>query len=260
MTLQKNINIAILNSYFNKIYILTIPRATERHAQINEALNGLSFEFFYGIDKQDLKKEDLISKKNYCEKKSIENSRYYKAMKLGEVACSLGHRMIYEDVLKNNYAKVLILEDDVFFNAEGLFKIKTILQQLDASNWDLLYFDYNKNEKKQWYHTIKQILYHIQFKIGLLKWNHTVINNLFAKKYSTNLKFAGYHDYTSAYAINKVAAKKLLEIHSPISFPSDHALAHAITNKLLKGYICIPKVFIQKSQLNTKNFGSYVED
>lgn len=260
MTLQKNINIAILNSYFNKIYILTIPRATERHAQINEALNGLSFEFFYGIDKKDLNKEDLISKKNYCEKKSIENSRYYKPMKLGEIACSLGHKMIYEDVLKNNYTKVLVLEDDVFFNHNGFNIITSIIEQAKKVNWDILYFDYNKNESKKWFHPIKQILYHIQFKIGLLKWNHTVINNLFAKKYSTNLKFAGYHDYTSAYAINKVAAKKLLEIHSPISFPSDHALAHCITNNYLKGFIVVPKVFIQKSQNNAKTYGSYVED
>lgn len=258
--MNRDMHINTLNQFFDKIYVLTMQRAVERHNQLQQDLSGLNYDFFYGIDKKNLNKENLISNNFYSEEEAIKNNRYNKPMKLGEIACSLGHKMIYEDVLKNNYTKVLVLEDDVFFNHKGFNIITSIIEQAKKVNWDILYFDYNKNESKKWFHPIKQILYHIQFKIGLLKWNHTVINNLFAKKYSTNLKFAGYHDYTSAYAINKVAAKILLEIHSPISFPSDHALAHCITNNYLKGFIVVPKVFIQKSQNNAKTYGSYVED
>ena len=42
-----------LNQYFDKIFVVTIARATERQQQIKERLQGLNFEFFYGIDKQE---------------------------------------------------------------------------------------------------------------------------------------------------------------------------------------------------------------
>jgi glycosyl transferase, family 25 len=252
--------INLLNSYFNKIYVLTIPRAVERHNQLQQDLSGLNFDFFYGVDKQSLTKEDLIENNIYSEEQAIQNSRYSKPMKMGEIACSLGHKLIYEDIIKNKYSKVLVLEDDVLFNEDGLTNLATIIEQLQDTKWDLVYFDYNKNDTKKWFHSFKQILYHIQSKFGLLKWNHTMINHLFAQPFSNNLKIAGYHDYTSAYAINNQAAQKLLQIHSPINFPADHALAFAITNKQISAFITVPKVFIQKSQDVTNTFISYVED
>ena len=34
-----------INEYFDAVYIITIPRATERHEKINLHLQGLNFEF-----------------------------------------------------------------------------------------------------------------------------------------------------------------------------------------------------------------------
>lgn len=258
--MNRDIHINTLNHFFNKIYVLTIPRAVERHKQLQLDLSGLNFDFFYGADKQSLTKENLIENNIYNEEQAIQNSRYNKPMKMGEIACSLGHKLIYEDILKNNYSKVLISEDDVFFNEEGLTNLATIIEQLQGTKWDLVYFDYNKNDTKKWFHNLKKLIYHLQNKLGLLKWNHKMIDNLFAKPYSLNLKIAGYHDYTSAYAINYFAAKKIHNIHSPISFPADHALAYTITNEIIKAYITVPKLFLQKSQDSNTAFVSYVED
>jgi len=42
----------LLESYFDKIFVVSIERATDRHAQVRQQLAGLSFEFFFGTDKQ----------------------------------------------------------------------------------------------------------------------------------------------------------------------------------------------------------------
>ena len=248
-----------LNNYFNHVYVLTIERAVERHKKIKEELNGLNFSFFFGFDKQNLTIENLVKKNIYDPISAKKRSRYNATMKLGEVACSMGHKAIYEDAVNNGYSKILILEDDVSINQEGIVLFNQIVNQLPI-NWDIIYFDYFKNEEKKLFTYFKQFIYHIQKSIGLLKWSHATINNLFASNFSTNIKKAGYHDFASAYAITLKAAKTLANLQTPIVFPADHVLPFAITNNLLNGYISIPKIFIQQSQLNKHEIGSYVEN
>jgi glycosyl transferase family 25 len=256
--LQKN-KFEHINNYFDYIYILTIERATERHSKIKQNLKGLNYSFFYGSDKNLLNEDDLEKSKIYDYKTAVIRNRYNKPMKLGEIACSMGHKAIYEHAILNNFAKILILEDDVICNQEGIVLFNDIINQL-PKNWDILYFDYLKNEHKSIFSYLKQVVYHLQKSLGLLKWSHSTINRLFASSYSTNLKKAGYHDFASAYAITLNAAKILLNLQTPIVFPADHVLPFAITNKMLNGYISIPKVFLQQSQSNKDTIGSYVEN
>ena len=61
-----------LNGYFDKILVLTLPRLTERKEYFNKTFEGLNFEFFYGVDKQqtsleELKKQGLYSTDAYRE-------------------------------------------------------------------------------------------------------------------------------------------------------------------------------------------------
>ncbi len=127
---MENNYLDILNNFFDHIYILTIERAAERHKKIKEDLNGLQFSFFYGTDKNNISEKDLILNNIYNPEKAKELNRYNKAMKLGEIACSMGHKAIYEDTLKNNFQKVLILEDDVIINNDGINVLSSILNQL----------------------------------------------------------------------------------------------------------------------------------
>jgi glycosyl transferase family 25 len=41
-----------LQSYFDKIFVITIERATDRQSEVINQLEGLPFEFFYGVDKK----------------------------------------------------------------------------------------------------------------------------------------------------------------------------------------------------------------
>ncbi|HMZ46246.1 MAG TPA: glycosyltransferase family 25 protein [Chitinophagaceae bacterium] len=246
------------NTFFNHIYVLTIERAKERQEAISKEFEGLNFNFFYGFDKKNLDNMELEQNNIYSSSKAIKNSRYNKPMKLGEIACSMGHKAIYEDMIANNYSNALILEDDVSINNEPGINLENIFKQL-PKNWDLVYFDYFKNDKATLVGTTKQLVYHLQKKLGFLKWSHTTISNLYAKPFSANLKIAGYHDFTSAYAINLKTAKLLIEKQTPICNPADHALSYIITNKLINAYITVPKIFFQKSQTNKEMYNSYVE-
>jgi glycosyl transferase, family 25 len=249
-----------LNNFFDHIYIITLRRATERQSQIEKALNGLQYSFFYGADKKEFDKETLAKDGVYDEERAVKNHRYNKPMNGGQIGCSWSHKRVYEDVVKNNYRKVLVLEDDVLPNEEGIKKAGHILSQL-PQGWELVYFDYHKNLQRNFGGVVKQQLYHLQKYLGKIKWSHKTITNLFARRYSENLSYAGFHDFTSAYAITLPAARKLIDHQTPIAFVADNLLAHACTNEVVVAFISHPKVFVQESQMQQPGARvSYVED
>jgi glycosyl transferase, family 25 len=247
------------NTFFDKIYIITIHRATERQEKIKRLMEGLNYEFYFGADKKGFSIDDLKARNIYDEAKAISNHRYGKAMNSGQIGCAWSHAMVYADIVKNNYRKALVLEDDVLVSESGVSAFEKIINELPA-DWELLFLDYYKNEKEPASGFIKKIIYHIQSSMGLLKWNHKMINHLFAKKLSPHISKAGFHDYTSAYAVTTGGAKKLLHLQTPISFVADNLLAYASTNQLVNAYLAIPKVFRQESQQSGSAAVSYVED
>src|SRR5690349_19630823 len=102
----------LLNTYYDKIYVVTIEAAKERRATFTKAFAGLDYTFFYGADKKDFTLPELEARGIFSEKLAKQHHRFDKGMRPGEVACSLSHRMIYEDMIKNAYKRVLIFEDD----------------------------------------------------------------------------------------------------------------------------------------------------
>lgn len=248
-----------LNTYFDHVYLITLHRAIERHKKIEEVLQGLNYTFFYGADNKNFTVAELEKQGLYSEEKAKQVHRYHKAMAPGMLGCSLSHRMVYEHILKNQFKRVLILEDDVLPLQAGIELFETILNELPAS-WDLLYFDYHKNTESNFGTQIKQWVYHIQKLVSTMPWSHTTISTLYAKEYSPHLKRAGYHDFTSAYCITSQCAKILLQIQTPVIFHPDNLLAHACTNKLIQGFITVPKLFEQESQFKKETVRSYVEE
>lgn len=247
-----------LNNFFSHTYVITLQRATQRHENIKKDLAGLNYTFFFGADKNNFSIEQLKQDGVYDEQKAIQLHRYNKPMNGGQIGCSWSHKLVHIDMLEKGYDKVLILEDDVTVIAEGLAQFNNIIRELPP-DWELLYLDHAKNENEGAAASVKKLAYHLQRSIGTLKWSHQTIANLYAKSYSSHLKHAGFHDYTDAYAITASAARKLIGLQTPISFIADNLLAYACTNKIVNGFISVPKVFSQESQSN-KNAGSFVED
>lgn len=246
-----------LNKYFDKIYIITLKRATDRHETIIRDLNGLNYELFFGVDKKDLDIASLEKTGIYSERLYMQNSKFIKAMTSGQIGCSYSHVKVYEDIIQNNYSKVLILEDDVIVDFENITRFNEIIAELPA-NWDLLYLGYSNKNISPFMQKIKQLTYHMQRSLNLSKWSHIQIANLYAKEYSRHLKIAGYHDCTHAYCLTPEGAKTLLKHQTPISFVADNLLAHCITNKFIRAFISKYKIFNQDWQIGIPQSKSYL--
>ena len=248
-----------LNEYYDKIYVITIPRATERQENIKKLLKGLDFEFFYGTDKNNWSIEKFVEKGIYNEQLSIRKHRYGKMMTLGEVAAACSHKQVYETIIQNNYGKVLIFEDDVIPDFSQLHFIPAILNELPG-DWELFYWGYlTKYEKKNLLNLFKTYFYHIQHAIGFLKWTHKMIRNLQPMRKSRHISVSGFHDMIHAYAITKATAEKLLQWNTPVQYCADTGITYAILNEFIKSYIAHPALFYQEQQTNPKNYQSLIK-
>lgn len=249
MTLSP-VTIQSLHNYFDKIFVVSIPRFTERHGKVQEHLQGLPFDFFWGADKLQLDIEKAKQSGLYDEERTKQLQRQGKSLNLGELACSLSHRMVYEEMIKHNWQKVLILEDDVLPLYDHLAGLPNALQELPA-DWELVYLGYLKHEAVTFSLKAKQFLYRIKAALGLMKWSYTMVSNLLPKPYSKHLKKAGFHDCTHAYAVTLNAAKKLLAAQTPVVYRADDLLSHIILKGALNAFVTVPKFFDQEIFHNT---------
>jgi len=117
---------------------------------------------------------------------------------------------------------------------------------------------WEKNGVNNFSARFKKLFYHFQHSIGRLKWDHRVIRNLYARPFSNNLKKAGFHDYTYAYAVNRSGARKLLALQTPIQYIADNLLAHATTKEVVEGYIVWPQVFLHDTLPDGTHRDSYI--
>lgn len=232
------------NEYFDKIFVLTLPRLTERNKLVQKALSGLNYEFFYGVDKSEFTLEELANKGLYDPDAYRSFYKYPNDITLGALCCALGHIYIYEEIIQKGYQRVLILEDDIVLNPSNLSLFPSMVAEL-PEDWDLLYLGYEKREYfgiKEWINLQwKKIFpYHVQ-----LKMNRELYQRYYPRPFSRCISYAGFHDCTHAYAITGGAAKKLLTYGRPVRFNSDNLLSWMVGKDLLKGFITRPKLFNQ---------------
>lgn len=237
--------VLFLENYFDKILVVSIPRLTDRHQQVKQRLEDLPFDFFWGADKLQLDVDRMISDGIYDEQKARKLQRQGKSLNMGEIACSLSHRMVYEAIIKNGWERVLILEDDVVPLYDDLGKLHATMLELPP-DWELVYLGYLKHEKVTFGLKIKQFFYKMMSSLGLLKWNYIMVCNLLPRPYSEHLKKAGFHDCTHAYAITLEAARKLLDAQTPVKYRADDLLSVTAMKGYLKAFITKPKFFDQE--------------
>ena len=247
----------LLNHFFDKIYVITLQRATDRHLHIQKELNGLHYEFFYGKDKNEFSVSTLEQKGIYNERLAKKHHRYGKPMTPGMIGCSWSHKLVYTDIITHNYSKVLILEDDVVIDWNQAHLLPQLLKAL-PTDWELLYLGFAGNEQAPSNASFKKTYYHLLRVLGIFKYSHATINNLYPQKAGEHLYKAGYHDCTHAYALTYSGAQKLAKLQQPISFFPDNLLAHAVTNNLVKGYITLPKIINQQYQVQEAATYSYI--
>lgn len=247
-------NLKLLNQYYDKIYVISVKAAEDRRQRFKERFAGMDFSFFFGADKNNLSVKELIDKNIYSEELTKKHHRYTKTMMPGEIACAWSHKMIYEELIRNNYSRVLIFEDDALPDTNNLSRIPQILAELPA-DCELMMWGWGKNGEPSYF---KKLNYHFLHAVGLLKWDHTVINNLFAKPFSSHLKKAGFHDYAHAYGITRSCAEKFLQMQTPIQYIADNLLAYAVAKKIANGYIAYPPVILHDNLPDGTGRDSYI--
>lgn len=249
--------IQYLNSYYDNIYVLSVESAKQRRELFSKRFEGLDYTFFFGADKNKFTIEELEKEGLYSEKLARSHHRYEKSMRAGEIACAWSHKMIYDDIIKQNFKRALVFEDDAMPDPAMVKKIPTILSEIPP-DCELLMWGWDKNDKKGIGSVFKQSWYHAMHAMSLLKWNHTVIRNLYARNFSKHLKQAGFHDYTYAYAISKSGAEKLLTRQTPIQYIADNLLGFASAEKIINAYITYPPVFLHDNLPDGTHRDSYI--
>ena len=239
------VTITFLHQYFDKILVVSIPRFTGRHEQVEKHLQGLTFDYFWGADKLQLDYEDVKTNGTYDEKRAKHLQRQGKPLNLGEVACSLSHRNVYDLMIRNNWNRILVLEDDVLPLNDNLELLPEVMNEL-PDDWELVYLGYLKHEKVSVGLQVKRFFYKILSSLGLMRWSFTMVKNLLPRPFSTHLKKAGFHDCTHAYAITQAAAKKLAFTQTPVVYRADDLLSATILKGELSAFITDPKFFDQE--------------
>lgn len=246
-----------LNRYYDHIYVLSVKAAVGRRDRFDERFKGLSYEYFYGADKNTFTVEQLEAEGIFNESLARQRHRFGKSLRPGEIACSWSHRMMYEDMLQKGYKRVLILEDDAVPDTSSMANLTETLNAIPP-NAELIFWGWGKNGVRGWKGWWKQLTYHIQHAIGLLKWNHRIIRNLYARPYNAHFKKAGFHDFTYAYAITDTAARKLIEMQTPIQYIADNLLAHAATEEKLNAFTAWPMHFLHDEGADGQSNPSYI--
>lgn len=240
----------LLKASFDKVLVVTVPRFKERQEKVKQRLDGISFDFFYGADKNSFTEEFIRQHYQYNKKNTLAPGYYFKPLNAGEIACSLSHRMVYRAMVDNNWQKVLILEDDVVPDYKHLTLLGDCLKELPA-DWELFYLGYLKNQTVTTGKRLQQFWYTIQAVAGLSKIPVKMVRNRLPQNFSPHLWKAGFHDCTHAYAISLSAAKKLLAAQTPVTYRADNLLTAGVLKGEIKAFAS--KFFLFNQEVFTDN-------
>jgi glycosyl transferase family 25 len=234
-----------LNGWADRILVVTLARAADRQARIRERLRGLAFEFFPGTDKVDLDRARLLSDGVLDESGTPRAFRHSREMNLGEIGCALSHRRIYEAAVRSGWSRTVVLEDDVVPRPADLPLLPAALGQLPAG-WDLCYLGYLGNDRPSAWDRAKRAAYVALAPLRLVRWRTGEALRLLPTPFSPQLRRAGLHACTHAYAVSLEGARKLLAAQTPVSLRADWLFSSLILRGRLSAFVAEPRLFDQE--------------
>ncbi len=235
-----------LDGWADRVLVVSLARASERRARMRERLAGLRFEFLDATDKLDLDRPRLLRDGVYDERRTPRAFRHRGEMPIGQVACALSHRRIYEQIVRNGWGRTVVLEDDAVPLDSGLATLPEALAQLPAG-WEVCYLGYLGNEEITARARLKQAAYVALAPLGIVRWSAAEARRLLPRPFSANLRRAGRHLCTHAYAVTGEGARKLLAAQTPVGFHADQLLAYLVLGGRLDAYVAYPMCFDQEA-------------
>ena len=110
-------------------FAITLKRSIQRRECLTRNLkySGLQkIDFFYGVDYElDLHKYNVKIDRN-------------RSLLSGEIGCFLSHHNLWTHVIENKIPRILVLEDDVYFNYNFGDWVDRILNEIPESDYDII--------------------------------------------------------------------------------------------------------------------------
>nr|XP_013189135.1 unnamed protein product [Amyelois transitella] len=124
----------------DEIYMINLERRPERRQLMELSFKelGMDVKLFQAVDGRKLDLNDL-REYSVTLMPNYEDPYHKRPMKAGEVGCFLSHYYIWEEIIKNKYAKTLVLEDDVHFVPYFRHRLLGLMDEVKDIDWDLLY-------------------------------------------------------------------------------------------------------------------------
>ena len=227
-------------------FVVTVKGFADRQESSRNELGDGNFEFIYGVDKSTVTKDQMLADGIYDEQRAIEIDRSGKPMTLGHICCSIGHANVYRHIVENGIERAMIFEDDVVVLPADEAHIATAIEHT-PTDADLIYWGWTGIEKRPKFAAAKQQLYKVQHSLGLLKYNHRMIDNLYPREHNKYFMVAGKHFCAHAYTLTLSGAKTLLRWNTPVVLNADNALMYAVMNGDLRAYVSTQQFFGQRS-------------
>jgi glycosyl transferase family 25 len=231
---------AVLAEFFDRIYVLSLRRCEDRHALIKAELEGLPFDFFWGVDGKSLTPREVAESQDAAAVRAV----MQRDMSTGEVACSLSHRRIYEDALAHGYRRVLILEDDVKLLPVAVDVVRAMIAELPAA-WDLWYLGYavfNDGLSRRLVRRAKELACPL---LGIR------YGMRYTRGHSRHLRRAGFHNGAFTYALTAAGCEKLVRAQTPVCNTADGVMSFLCADRGLEAFLSVPMLFAPAEILPT---------
>lgn len=257
MTGDATSSLAALNNAFDRIYVLTLDRATDRHTHIETELEGVDYHFFSATDKVDLDDDRVIADGVYDDAKHHRLQRSDRSLSLGEVACAVSHRQIYQDAIEHRYERILVLEDDVDLVRQNLASFETAYSELPA-DWELLLLGYYDQRYPGLLTELKRRFYLICQRQGLFNWgkvSERFIERMSMRPYSSQLWRLGKTSGGHAYALTQSACHKFAEYHDPVYLQADRVFMYYLAEFELQAFALRHPLFVPAAIADESGIG-----
>jgi len=239
------------NSFFDKIYVISIKRNKQRLDAFLKENIFLNIEVFEGVDGIDLFPQ-LEHVWMFPKEYFLENGLSYDdccRWNKGQLGCAISHLSAQKSIVENGFRKVLILEDDALIDESRINYFKNAIQEI-PENWDLFYLGYNTISRWSENRHTKLLLKikHLLMPTNIDGLSSSDFNKqFFSKSFSKNLNIPGVYGGTHAYAISYEGAKKIIDISTPLQYASDTTLMYANYHKLINSYSMKKQIIIPNS-------------
>lgn len=250
-----------LNSFFDKVFVITLKRSKDRQEHFEKNLAGLQYDIHWGFDGEETSLEELIDKGLYNQHLAKHLKVLYdspaKDVLLNSIACTISHTALYKKILDSGFERVLVLEDDIMLEKHVIPDNLTGSFEELPKHWDLFYLGHlNNNISRTLSTKIRmKFLYPILLKLGYKRYDPEIAKRRYPREFSANIERSGAHYGTHAYGISSSGASKLLRYQKPVSREIDIALSDLCMHGFIDAYSLKKRLFAQ----NRKELPSTIE-